>query len=406
MRAVFETLLRLSGIVAACLLSAPMWNRGFYATSLLSGCLGLLCAVSLVMAQIRITQRLKRHEPSVVRPVDREKLRNRALLDHAPVPLLIQQVDGTLYAANRAARRLFMTDGLLREPPTQLVDALKNDASAPGKRLIRLASGGDAPRVYALSVGKGGGVGGIVAYLALTDVEAGLNAVEAQALRDLLQVLSHEIMNSLTPIVSLSATVEDLFAEQAGLMKNQDEIGDQILEALSTIRHRAEGLDRFVRGYRDLARLPEPSLKLTDLGALVREIAKLFNARWKTRVTLDVVMSAGRIMARLDAVQMEQALVNLLNNAAEATLGQPVPRVQLSVEIMNDAISISVRDNGSGIDTALRERIFEPFVSFKPGGNGIGLPLARQIIRGHGGNLVLRSNDERSCWATMFEVRL
>ena len=406
MRAAFETLLRLSGIVAACLLSAPMWSRGFYATSLLFVCLGVLCAASLVAAQVRITQRLKRHEPSIVRPLDREKLRNRALLDHAPVPLLIQQVDGTLHAANRAARRLFMTDGVLREPPTFLIDALKNDTSAAGKRLIRLSSKDGASRVYALSVGKGGGVGGIVAYLALTDVEAGLNAAEAQALRDLLQVLSHEIMNSLTPIVSLSATVEDLFAEQTDLKKNQDEIEAQILEALSTIRHRAEGLERFVRGYRELARLPEPSLKLTDLGALVREIAKLFNARWAASVTLDVVMSPGRIMARLDAVQMEQALVNLLNNGAEAALGQSVARVQLSVEVTNDAIFISIRDNGSGIDMALRERIFEPFVSFKPGGNGIGLPLARQIIQGHGGNLVLKSSDERSYWATTFEVRL
>lgn len=406
MRAAIETLLRLCGIVVACLTVAPAWQRGFYATSILFVCLGFLCAGSIVGVQLRMTRRLQRQEPSVVRPADREKLRNRALLDHAPVPLLVQYVDGTLHAANRAARRLFMTEDVLRDPPAALVAALKNDEAGPEKRLIRLAPSKGAPRVYALSVGKGGGASGIVAYLALTDVEAGLNAAEAQALRNLLQVLSHEIMNSLTPIVSLSATAEDLFAEQLGSDKTPYETGDLIMEALGTIRRRTEGLDRFVRGYRDLARLPEPDLKLTDLGALIREIARLFIARWDTRVTLDVVLPPERIMVRLDAVQMEQALVNLLNNGAEAALEYPDPHVQLAVEAANDAITISVRDNGPGIDMALREQIFEPFVSFKTGGNGIGLPLARQIIRGHGGKLILGSNADRSHWTTTLEVQL
>ncbi|MFT9365287.1 MAG: ATP-binding protein [Gluconobacter sp.] len=406
MRVVAETFLRLCGIVAACLLTVPAWQRGFYATALLCICVGLICAGSVVAAQIRVTRRLKRHEPSVVRPVDREKLRNRALLDHAPVPLLVQYVDGTLHAANRAARRLFMTEGVLREPPEALIAALEKEASGPEKHLIRLPSAGSAPRVYALSVGKGAGAGGIVAYLALTDIEAGLNAAEAQALRDLLQVLSHEIMNSLTPIVSLSATAEELFSEGRGLEDTSHETAPLIAEALGTIRRRAEGLDRFVRGYRDLARLPRPDLKPADLGALVREIATLFMARWGARVVLDVVVPAGRLMVRLDAAQMEQALMNLLNNGAEAALGQSAPRVQLAVEMADHAVLIRIRDNGSGIDAALREQVFEPFVSFKAGGNGIGLPLARQIVRGHGGTLVLSQAGERSEWTTTFDVQI
>lgn len=406
MRVAIETLLLLSGIVAACLITAPAWQHGFYATAVLLSCLGLFCAGAVVDAQIRMARRLKRQEPSVVRSVDREKLRNRALLDHAPVPLLIQYVDGTLHAANRAARRLFLTEGVLRDPPPPLVRALENDETGAEKRLIRLASSGGSSRVYALSVGKGGGAGGIVAYLALTDVEAGLNAAEAKALRDLLQILSHEIMNSLTPIVSLSATAEDLFAEQCTLKRERYETDDLIIEALGTIRHRTEGLDRFVRGYRDLARLPEPDLKLTDLGALVREIVRIFTARWKECVVLDVIVPSGRIMVRLDTVQMEQALLNLLNNGAEAALTQPDPHVQLSVEAVNDTIAIRVRDNGPGINMDLRDQIFEPFVSFKSGGNGIGLPLARQIIRGHGGRLTSGITDEKSHWNTTFEVQL
>ncbi|MDI6653171.1 ATP-binding protein [Gluconobacter japonicus] len=101
-------------------------------------------------------------------------------------------------------------------------------------------------------------------------------------------------------------------------------------------------------------------LKLTDLGALVQEIVRIFTARWKGCVTLDVIVPSNRIMVRLDAVQMEQTLLNLLNNGAEAALEQPDPHVQLVVKTANNAITICVRDNGPGIDVALREKIFEP----------------------------------------------
>lgn len=118
--------------------------------------------------------------------------------------------------------------------------------------MIRLHSPADSRlRMYALSVGQGAGVGGIVEYLALTDVETGLKAVEAQVLRDMLQILSHEIMNSLTPIVSLSVTAEKLFVEA-----DHDASSPLIREALMTLRRRAEELDKFVRGCLELARLP------------------------------------------------------------------------------------------------------------------------------------------------------
>lgn len=396
------TLLRLTGLVAVCLLLTPVWQRGLYATASLLVCIGAGCIVSLVATQVDLVRRMQRSEPSVVTPTDREKLRNRALLDHAPVPLLYRSVDGTLHAANRAARRLFKTEDRLINPPAELLAGLHEKRVSSEGRMIRLHSSAESRlRMYALSVGQGAGVGGIVEYLALTDVEAGLQAAEAQALRDLLQILSHEIMNSLTPIVSLSVTAEELFADA-----DRATSSPLIREALITLRRRAEGLDKFIRGYRELARLPPPDLAPVELEVLLRETQTLFQARWGAGVPLDVCLPSTRVLIRVDKAQIEQALLNLLNNAAEACAGLPSPSVQLVAEVTDGAAAILVRDNGTGLDPSLHEEIFHPFVSFKENGNGVGLSLARQIVLGHGGSLGVEAPDAESLWSTTFRIRL
>lgn len=402
MYAIWYALLRLAGVGAACLLIIPVWQKGLYATASLLVCLGVGCSVSLIATQLDLSRRMQRREPSVVNPPDREKLRNRALLDHAPVPLLFRGVDGAFHAANRAARRLFETDDRLVNPPPELLAALKDKRTFADGRMIRLASCAEgSSRVYALSIGQGGGVGGIVDYLALTDVEAGLNAAEAQALRDLLQILSHEIMNSLTPIVSLSVTAEELFVEA-----DKEARFSLVREALATIRRRAQGLDKFVRGYRDLARLPAPELAPVDLKGVLHETQRVFVARWGADVTLELLLPSARVVVRVDKAQIEQALLNLLNNAAEACETQPRPCVQVVVEVTEGAATIIVRDNGIGLDPSLHEQIFQPFVSFKTNGNGIGLSLARQIVLGHGGSLRVDTLPAEGPWRTAFRMRL
>jgi len=383
-----------------------VWEQGLYATSVVLVLIGIASGISLVVLHLAVARRSRRVEQAVVSPSDRERLRNRALLDHAPVPLLYQGADGALRAANRAARQMFATADRVIDPPQVMMEALAASPNEPARRLIRLTPhGAAAARVFALSVGDGGGLGGgIRAYLALTDVEAGLNAAEAQALRDLLQVLSHELMNSLTPIVSLSATAADLFADST-----DDETHAAIAEALETIRRRAEGLDRFVRSYRDMVRLPEPDMKPVDLGELLHEVVSLFSARWGARVSLEFEVPTVRIIARLDKVQMEQALANLLNNAAEAALSGPrsdTPRVRLFVVASGGSAAILVCDNGAGVKPAIRDQIFQPFISYKPDGNGIGLSLARQIALAHGGSLTLDDENSTGTWQTTFRLAL
>ncbi|MBB2204704.1 sensor histidine kinase [Gluconacetobacter takamatsuzukensis] len=344
-----------------------------------------------------------RVETSIVRPSDRERLRNRALLDHAPIPLLYRTGDGALHAANRAARHLFGTEDRL---PADTA-ALLGTPSAE-RRIVRIPTMQDAPpRTFALAVAQGSGSGGVTHFLALTDIEAELNAADARTLRDLLQILGHEIMNSLTPIVSLAETAHEMAEHPM-----DPATADMIHEALGTILRRTRGLDRFVQGYRDLARLPPPDLRPTDLHDLLRALGALFGARWHGRVHLETSVPPRRVIVRLDAPQMEQALLNLLNNAAEAALaaadpaGPTGPTVWLQGHATSTGMVIAIRDNGSGIEDTYRDAIFRPFFSLKPNGNGIGLSLARQIAQAHGGSLTLDPPRPDTPWRTAFLLSL
>jgi signal transduction histidine kinase len=323
------------------------------------------------------------------------------LLDQTPAPLLIRDPDGVIRAGNRAARALFQTDDRLLDPPPALVKALRD--GAPGERLtLSLAQAGAAGgvRTYAMpltdvaltDVGGSGatGPGRAVARLAaLLDIEPELRAAEAGALRELLQVLSHEIMNALTPVASLAATAGELMDDRTSASTALAR------EAVATLGRRAEGLTRFVEAYRTLARLPPPQLAPAEIAALVEEAARLFRSRWSAQgVTLETSVSAAddRVV-KLDPDLMIHALMNILSNAAEAALAaDPAggPWVGLAAAPgPSGGVELAISDNGKGVAAADRDRIFQPFFTTKAQGTGVGLSFARQVALSHGGTLTL-----------------
>ena len=229
------------------------------------------------------------------------------------------------------------------------------------------------------------GSGGARILAALTDVQAEIQTAEAAALRDLLVVLGHEIMNALTPVTSLAGSAFALMAEGTPAAL------EQVREALEIILRRAEGLESFVQGYRALARVPPPVLRPVRAGDLLREAASLFDARWaKAGVALELNMPRTELVAQMDAGLVGQALLNLLANAAEAALaGGHAPKVRLSADADPTGVVFIVADNGKGVDQDRQAEIFHPFTTSKPGGTGIGLSLTRQIANSHGGSLVL-----------------
>lgn len=369
-------------VFAAGAVALAAWQAHLLANALLAAVVGLAAAVWLV---VRDRDDSDASSPpaeadSVRLDQERERRTLQAFLDQAPTPLVTLRDGGVLTAVNRAARRLFRTDGAVVEASAELALAIA-ETGLDGRRTARLTVGG-LPRIYALSVAEVTGAGGALRLAALTDIQAEIQAAEAAALKELLQVLSHEIMNSLTPLASLAQSAGELLdeggAENTRLAR----------EGLGVIARRTEGLQRFVSAYRKLARLPDPAPRMISLGGLLRETAGLFATRWP-RVALAVEVPAPDVMIALDPDLTAQALINLLTNAAEAALsGEAEPRIRLSGAAAGDGVVIRVEDSGPGVDERLRGDIFRPFFTTKPEGSGIGLSLARQAIVSQGGQLV------------------
>ena len=358
------------------------WERGLWASAVAAALLAFVAAAP-TLARLRTPAGAMRPGPAQgVDPMQDRRLAH--LLDHAPAPLLMETTQGGLVAVNRAARTLFATDGRLAPPPQALHEALAG-LRAGEPRMVRLGEG--AARAYALTSAEIIGPDGLARLLSLADIEAELNARETAILKQTLDVLSHEIMNSLTPVTSLAQTSAALLADGA----HQD-----AARALMTLERRARGLLRFVDGYRQLARLPEPDLRPVTLGLVLEDAGRLFRERWDGRAVTLETGPAPDIEVRIDADLMSQVLLNLLANAAEAALDSPVPhmpaRVSLTAQACGpDAVVITVADNGIGLDGLAPETLLKPFFSTKPGGAGIGLSLVQQAVASHGGTLTFQT---------------
>ena len=322
------------------------------------------------------------------------------LLDQTPAPLLTLDAHGALRARNRAARALFRTDDRVLDAPAALLQALER-TPAPG-RLTAGVGEGEAQRTYAVSLSELQAAGGPMRLAVLLDIEPEVRAAEASALRELMQVLSHEIMNALTPIASLAVTAQEL------LRDGDPGAAAQAQEAVAVLARRSEGLVRFAGSYRALARLPAPVRAPASLAQLVDEAARLFHGRWATQgVTLSARPPQPDVLIALDADQIMHALLNLLANAAEAALaaGGSSPSVTLAGTTGREGgVVLRVSDDGAGVVEADREHVFQPFFTTKAQGTGVGLSLARQIARAHGGELTLLAG--RPGEGATFELRL
>ncbi|MGN6277995.1 MAG: sensor histidine kinase [Sphingomonas sp.] len=309
----------------------------------------------------------------------REQRRLTAYLNLSPAPLLTLDADRRLVAVNRAARRLFACEDRVPDAPAELIEAIA--LATPGRSAsIRLPPPGE-PRAFALATADLAGGGAGLRIAALVDIDAELRAAEAGALRDLLSVLSHEIMNALTPIASLGRTAADMLADHGAAL-------EPVHDAVETVARRAEGLQRFTTAYRDLARLPPPELARLPVKPLLDDLARMFAARWPALpLTRDDVSAPATI--RADADQLHAALWALLQNAAEAVVTLDAPHVTLACRAVTEGIAFTVADNGPGVPASEHEAIFRPFHTSKPAGSGVGLALVRQIANAHHGAVLL-----------------
>lgn len=225
---------------------------------------------------------------------------------------------------------------------------------------------------------------------------------EAEAWNRLIGVISHEILNSITPISSLSDTVNSMIINKDQL--DAAELAD-LKPAIQTIKRRSEGLLDFVKDYRLIAELPTPDLKSHTIGEILQHIKVLMQPFASGRnINLKVEQTSSKISIDVDLKLIEQALINLVTNSIYALDNISLPTIEINYKLDQNKLYLQVTDNGKGIDADLQEKIFVPFFTTRSNGSGIGLTITQNIMKMHHGSLEVDSIPfERTTFSLVFK---
>ena len=236
------------------------------------------------------------------------------------------------------------------------------------------------------------------------DIQAEIEQKEIEAWYKLIRILTHEIMNSTTPLISLTETVLMLLEDQKGHQKDLDEINVQNIRdvrfSVKTIKNRSEGILKFVEAYRKLTDIPHPEFATMLLSELFYSPVSLMAAEIEKKgiqVMTEIIPSD--ISLFCDRSLMEQVLINLITNSIYALERQKNPVIRIRAFENRNRITILVEDNGKGIDPDILQKIFIPFFSTREGGSGIGLSFSKFVILQHGGRIKMesRKNEFTKC---------
>lgn len=305
---------------------------------------------------------------------------------HVPVPFIAARSDGELTLVNNPAKRLTGLPALNRfeqlaeVDPTLPQQMLAIDTGS--QQLLQCRIRG-VPAELRVSVSEIRIDGSKERLYSIENLSGELTAREASAWRNLIRVLTHEIMNTLTPVTSLAQSTTTLLDDAAAK--------EDVREAVKTIARRSEGLMDFVSRYRELLKVPQPVLTMVNVSGALQSVDTLMtNELDGVEVDIDVTPASLEVAA--DAALLDQVLVNLVKNSLDALRGIDQPKITLSGQLRFGRVQINIIDNGNGIDTDSIEQIFVPFFTTKREGSGIGLSLSRQIMTAHSGEIAVESD--------------
>lgn len=323
------------------------------------------------------------------------------IVQHIGIGIISFRPDGSILLLNNAAKKLLQV-GQLRQ-----VQELETVSPQLALGLQQLGNGDKVPvpvrqgteqanlsvHVIELSL-----LGERIRLASLQNIQSELEEKEMEAWHNLIKVLTHEIMNSVTPIASLSSSAYeevssyiDTDAEEVTLLR--DELAD-IGQCLQTISRRSDGLIYFVNDFRNLTTISVPKLSRFNVTELLQEIKVLLHGQLAARsVMLQLEVPSEGLLLSADRTMIEQVLINVVKNATEAVQEQPNGKVIVrAYHDERSRISIEIQDNGHGMTTEAMAKIFIPFFTTKKSGSGIGLSLSRQIMRLHKGTISVQSD--------------
>ena len=326
----------------------------------------------------------------------------QTVVQHIGIGLIAFRSDGEVELINTAAKRLLQVNQLknihaLDALSPDLVQSLL-DLKPRQKTLVRvehhhdflqLAIHATAFRLHEQEY----------TLVSLQNIHGELEEKEMEAWQNLIRVLTHEIMTSITPIASLAGTANELLRQEP----LDTETSGDVRDAVQTIQRRSEGLLHFVEAYRTLTRLPHPEFQLFPVAELFARVEPLMRAQFEgAGIDFLAQIDPERLELTADPEQIEQVLINLLHNAVQALQGRPDARIALSAGLdPRGQVLIEVVDNGPGIVAEALEKIFIPFFTTRQEGSGIGLSLCRQIMRLHRGTISARSRPEEETVFTL-----
>ncbi|HAN76671.1 MAG TPA: ATP-binding protein [Bacteroidales bacterium] len=336
------------------------------------------------------------------------------IIRHIDIGIIAYAEDGSIEMINDAAKKLFQIYNLKNIKALKTwnseIEATLNDIKTGENRLIKVSDKDELLQlsIFATEFRLNNRT---IKLISIKNIQAELEEQEMEAWQKLIRVLTHEIMNSIAPIASLTATVNGMIADVSASMRQvlpddqATETMDDIQYALETIHKRSTGLIHFVETYRNLTRIPKPNFTIFKIEQLVHNIHDLLHEELnKKGIGFEIEITPPGLQITADEQLIEQVIINLIKNSIHALEGRENPKITIrAYSDKRDHVVLQVHDNGCGILKDVLDKIFIPFFTTKPTGSGIGLSLSKQILRMHGGNISVTSESEKeTCFTLSF----
>tara|TARA_B100001250_G_C19756478_1_gene770338 strand:+ start:188 stop:1534 length:1347 start_codon:yes stop_codon:yes gene_type:complete len=321
----------------------------------------------------------------------------KMVMESVRVGILVIEENGTVSLMNQAACQMlncpqFHNWDMFRKKKSAFASQL-GDLDFEGRKLIHLDD-----REFYLDLEHIRLVGERYYLISFSDLKNEIEQKEIEAWHKLIRILAHEVMNSVTPISSLSETVQHMLTNSAGEPITTEEFTIErihdIREAMGTIVRRSRGMLNFVEEYRKLTKLPAPNFEVFGVKELLDEVTALMKPQAeKAGVSLSAEVAQSKLALKADRKMVEQVLINLISNAIYSLEEQADGQIALRSSVTEEHTLIYVQDNGRGIPENILPSIFIPFFSTRKNGSGIGLTLSKNIMKLHKGNITVQSQE-------------